>query len=88
MPKTEVAVLDLKRHELRTLNREQASRGTGEKHETVTLPRWKRSTEVYLSEDGKSSREYVATVHMWRLGLGYNVHRMFGNTKKLYVLTN
>ncbi|RNJ52053.1 hypothetical protein D7B24_004532 [Verticillium nonalfalfae] len=79
----EVAVLDMRRQSFTTHPQEWL----GSKHyEVVQLPRWRASKDVRLpSKSGNG--EYIATVHTWKLGLGYNMNRFMGQSKQLYVLT-
>ncbi|KAI6083850.1 hypothetical protein F4821DRAFT_262586 [Hypoxylon rubiginosum] len=51
----------------------------------IDLPRWKRIVDV-PSPDGERG-DVRATVDLWQLGIGYNMSRMLGNRKKLYVVT-
>jgi hypothetical protein len=45
--------------------------------------------EIFLPEsEGVVTKEYVATVDVWHLGLGYNMLRLFKGVQKLYVFTN
>lgn len=67
----------------------------GEEKSTLDLPRWKRTVGVSLI-DAKSDEvslakgkhdNVIATVDLWRLGIGYNINRMLGNSQQLYVIT-
>ena len=61
--------------------------GLGESSYTkVTLPRWKSKKNVYINNESSKTKDYVATVHLNRLSFAYNVQRLFGNAKDLYVL--
>lgn len=53
------------------------------------MPRWKSNMKIFLPEaEGLGGKEYVATVDVWHLGLGYNLQRMLGVAQQLYVFTN
>ncbi|KAI0844131.1 hypothetical protein F5Y00DRAFT_249425 [Daldinia vernicosa] len=87
MVKNDVAVLDPKRHKLVTLDRQKLAaigKGPSGAEQYVDLPRLNPVVDVHVS--GTAQNETVATVHLWRLGLKYNVDRLLGNSKQLYVL--
>ncbi|KAI6091669.1 hypothetical protein F4821DRAFT_189349 [Hypoxylon rubiginosum] len=90
MTKDTVAVLRMKDRKLMTQDKKSI---IGQKQETdISLPRWRRNIDVSLKEDqitladGKHDN-VLATVDLWRLGIGYNVNRMLGNNQKLYIVT-
>jgi hypothetical protein len=56
-------------------------------HEKVALPRWANKKSVYVSIGKGKDREYIATVHLRRLGFQYNIYRHFGMSEDLYVLS-
>ncbi|KAI2783777.1 hypothetical protein F4815DRAFT_457875 [Daldinia loculata] len=87
MVKNNVAVLDPKRHKLVTLDRqkfEAIDKGPLGVEQCVVLPRLNPVVDVPVS--GTAQNETIATVHLWRLGVKYNMDRLLGNSKQLYVL--
>ncbi|KAI4861580.1 hypothetical protein F4820DRAFT_433250 [Hypoxylon rubiginosum] len=92
MTKGTVAVLSMKDRKLMELDKKSIER---EEKSTLDLPRWKRTVGVSLI-DAKSDEvslakgkhdNVIATVDLWRLGIGYNINRMLGNSQQLYVIT-
>ncbi|MCJ1373629.1 hypothetical protein MMC20_004857 [Loxospora ochrophaea] len=81
-----VAVLDTKNHRLSTLPKGDAESLGESSYTKVTLPRWKSKKNVYINNESSKTKDYVATVHLNRLSFAYNVQRLFGNAKDLYVL--
>ncbi|KAI1652682.1 hypothetical protein F4813DRAFT_304155 [Daldinia decipiens] len=87
MVRSNVAVLDPKRHRLVTLDRQKFAaidKGPSGAEQCVDLPRLNPVVDVPVS--GPAQNETIATVHLWRLGLKYNMDRLLGNNKQLYVL--
>ncbi|KAK4207026.1 hypothetical protein QBC37DRAFT_434110 [Rhypophila decipiens] len=78
-----VAVLDTKRNTFRVCDRAVAEKLHSQK---VSLPRFKSSVHVYVNVRDQHKEEYLATVHVWRLGLGYNIERILGWSKELWVI--
>lgn len=74
-------------HQAATSNRRLLTwYSTEEPHKKVALPRWANKKSVYLSGGDGKKAEYVATVHLRRLGFQYNMQRHFGTSEELYVL--
>ncbi|KAK6949360.1 hypothetical protein Daesc_009435 [Daldinia eschscholtzii] len=85
--KKDIAVLDPKRHKLVKLDRKgfaAIDKGPTGEEQCINLPRLNRTVDVPVP--GVAQNETIATVHLWRLGLKYNVDRLLGNNKQLYVL--
>jgi len=52
----------------------------------VNLPRFRGSVEIYITEADQDQEGYLARVHVWRLGFGYNLRRILGWKQQLWVL--
>ncbi|KAK0729535.1 hypothetical protein B0H67DRAFT_559037 [Lasiosphaeris hirsuta] len=79
-----VAVLDMRRNTFSLRDRAEAEQLNSQMK--VNLPRFKGSVDIYIPEADQDQEEYLATVRVWRLGFGYNLHRILGWKKQLWVL--
>ncbi|KAI0161745.1 hypothetical protein GGR52DRAFT_561010 [Hypoxylon sp. FL1284] len=78
----DVAVLYLKQRTLKKVDKNIVEeQGTIE----MDLPRLHRI--VYIPSPDAEVGHIRATVDLWHLGIGYNMNRMLGNSKKLYVVS-
>ncbi|KAI1464014.1 uncharacterized protein F4812DRAFT_468180 [Daldinia caldariorum] len=87
MVKRDIAVLDPKRQKLVKLDRKKFAaidKGPTGAEQCIDLPRL--SPIVDVTVPGAAESQTIATVHLWRLGLKYNVDRLLGNNKQLYIL--
>jgi hypothetical protein len=81
-PRETVALLDTRSNNLRTMDKREAENIP---HTiVVNLPRFARKTDI--REDSEEEDQFLATVHLWRLGLNYNVKRWMKPSSEIYVV--
>ncbi|OCT52110.1 hypothetical protein CLCR_09354 [Cladophialophora carrionii] len=52
----------------------------------VHLPRFASKTDIREGSKDPSDDQFLATVHLWRLGLNYNVKRWMKPSSEMYVV--
>jgi hypothetical protein len=82
--KRTVAFLDTGNNDFRTMERKHAEKIP---HTViVSLPRFASKTDI-CEKDSKDKEEdqFLATLHLWRLGLSYNLGRWLRPSSEIYV---
>ncbi|KAG4279139.1 hypothetical protein FPRO04_13717 [Fusarium proliferatum] len=57
----------------------------GKDYVAVEIPRWKNNVPIYISRSN-DTKEFIAEVNLWSMGVRYNLHRLLGDEPQLYVV--
>ncbi|KAF5977337.1 hypothetical protein FCOIX_6604 [Fusarium coicis] len=77
-----VAVLDMKSDQVRPVDRADVE---GKEDFAVEIPRLKNNVPIYISRPD-DTKEFIAEVNLWSMGVRYNLHRLLGDGPQLYVV--
>jgi hypothetical protein len=80
----EIIVFNEANDDLSLMRRDQINCRHPDSH-VVNVPRWNNTKDVYVTTDDGTSKRYVATVKLDRLGHGQKVKRLLGQVKEMYV---
>lgn len=92
-----VAVLDMKSDQVRPLDKADvegmstilqhlpANKSTGKDYFAVEIPRLKNNVPIYIDRPD-NTKEFIAEVNLWSMGVRYNLHRLLGDGPQLYVV--
>ncbi|KAM0199318.1 hypothetical protein ACHAPA_009833 [Fusarium lateritium] len=57
----------------------------GKDYFAVEIPRFKNNIPIYIPR-ADNTKEFIAEVHLWSMGVRYNLHRLLGEGPQLYVV--
>ncbi|KAF5576938.1 uncharacterized protein FTJAE_1298 [Fusarium tjaetaba] len=57
----------------------------GKEDFTVEIPRLKSNVPIYMCRPD-NTKELIAEVNLWSMGVRYNLHRLLGDGPQLYVV--
>ncbi|KAH6959518.1 hypothetical protein DER45DRAFT_594899 [Fusarium avenaceum] len=77
-----VAVLDMKSDQVRPLDKADVE---GKDYFAVEIPRLKNNVPIYIDRPD-NTKEFIAEVNLWSMGVRYNLHRLLGDGPQLYVV--
>jgi hypothetical protein len=92
-----VAMLDMKSDQVRPVDKADvegmviswrqllANKSTGKEDFAVEIPRLKNNVPIYIPRSD-NTKELIAEVNLWSMGVRYNLHRLLGDGPQLYVV--